>query len=94
MAANLFSSASRRLQHSLAECGHVYPARRAWIAAVADQPILTLSNYADFTADGGVIGAYRVGSDWRFDVNLEVLAALADQHGFRRVAPKPETTGI
>ena len=38
-----------------------------------DQLILTLSNYADFTADGGVIGAYRVGPDWRFEINLETL---------------------
>lgn len=50
-----------------------HPAPRAWIAAIADQPILTLSNYADFTADGGIIGAYRVGPDWRFEVNLEAL---------------------
>ena len=49
------------------------PGPRAWIAAVADQPILTLSNYAEFTADGGIIGAYRVGPDWRFEVNLEAL---------------------
>lgn len=47
------------------------PAPRAWIAAVTNQPILTLSNYADFTADGGIIGAYRVRPDWRFEVNLE-----------------------
>lgn len=51
----------------------VRPAPHAWITAVVDQPILTLSNYADFTADGGVIGAYRVGPDWRFEVNLEAL---------------------
>ena len=51
----------------------VRPSPRAWITAVADQPILTLSNYADFTADGGIIGAYRVGPDWRFEVNLEAL---------------------
>ena len=41
-----------------------------------DQPILTLSNYADFTADGGIIGAYRVGAHWRFEVNLEALQRL------------------
>ena len=46
---------------------------RAWIAAFADQPILTLSNYSDFTADSDIIGAYRVGPDWRFEVNLEAL---------------------
>lgn len=51
----------------------VRPSPRAWIAAVTDQPILTLSNYADFAADGGIIGAYRVGPDWRFEVNLEAL---------------------
>jgi YfiR/HmsC-like len=51
----------------------VRPAPRAWIAAISDQPVLTLSNYADFTADGGIVGAYRVGSDWRFEINLEAL---------------------
>lgn len=51
----------------------VRPAPRAWLSAVNEQPILTLSNYADFTADGGIIGAYRVGPDWRFEVNLEAL---------------------
>lgn len=51
----------------------VRPAPREWLNAVNDQPILTLSNYADFTADGGIIGAYRVGTDWRFEVNLEAL---------------------
>ena len=34
---------------------------------------MTLSNFADFTADGGVVGAYRVGADWRFEINLEAL---------------------
>ncbi len=51
----------------------VRPAPREWLNAVNDQPILSLSNYADFTADGGIIGAYRVGADWRFEVNLEAL---------------------
>ena len=51
----------------------VRPARREWLNAVNDQPILTLSNYADFTADGGIIGAYRVGPHWRSEVNLEAL---------------------
>lgn len=51
----------------------VRPAPRAWIVNALDQPILTISNYADFTADGGVIGAYRVGQDWRFEINLEAL---------------------
>ena len=51
----------------------VRPAPREWLNAVNEQPILTLSNYADFTADGGIVGAYRVGPDWRFEVNLEAL---------------------
>lgn len=51
----------------------VRPAPREWLIAVNDQPILTLSNFADFTADGGIIRAYRVGADWRFEVNLEAL---------------------
>jgi len=51
----------------------VRPAPRDWLAVAADQPILTLSNFADFTADGGVVGAYRVGADWRFEINLEAL---------------------
>ena len=63
----------------IAECNIVWlssdvrPAPRAWIVNALDQPILTISNYADFTADGGVIGAYRVGQDWRFEINLEAL---------------------
>lgn len=51
----------------------VRPAPREWLKVVNDQPILTLSDYADFTADGGIIGAYRVGPDWRFEINLEAL---------------------
>lgn len=51
----------------------VRPAPRDWLAVAADQPILTLSNYADFTADGGVVGVYRLGADWRFEINLEAL---------------------
>ncbi len=51
----------------------VRPAPRAWITSALDQPILTISNYADFTADGGVIGAYRIGQDWRFEISLEAL---------------------
>jgi YfiR/HmsC-like len=51
----------------------VRPAPREWLAAIGDQPVLTMSNYADFTADSGIVGAYRVGSDWRFEVNLEAL---------------------
>ena len=51
----------------------VRPAPRAWIAQVADQPVLTMSNYADFASDGGIVGAYRLGADWRFEINLEAL---------------------
>jgi len=51
----------------------VRPAPREWLKVVNDQPILTLSDYADFTADGGIIGAYRVGPDWSFEINLEAL---------------------
>ena len=51
----------------------VRPAPREWLAAIGDQPVLTISNYAEFTADGGVIGAYRSGDDWRFEINLEAL---------------------
>jgi len=76
----------------------VRPAPREWLAAVADHPVLTLSNYADFTADGGIIGAYRVGSDWRFEVSLEALqrsrlsiaaAALRLSQRPRPVSPAP-----
>ena len=51
----------------------VRPAPRDWLSAINDKPVLTLSNYADFTADGGIIGAYRVGGEWRFEVSLEAL---------------------
>lgn len=51
----------------------VRPAPREWLAATHDLPILSISNYADFTADGGIVGAYRVGTDWRFEINLESL---------------------
>ena len=51
----------------------VRPAPGQWLLALHDQPILTLSNYADFTADGGIIGAYRLGGEWRFEVSLEAL---------------------
>lgn len=74
----------------------VRPAPRAWITAAMDQPILTLSNYADFTADGGIIGAYRVGPDWRFEVNIEALqrsrlniAAVA-----LRLSQRPRSTAV
>ena len=51
----------------------VRPAPRDWLSAINDKPVLTLSNYADFTADGGIIGAYRIGGEWRFEVSLEAL---------------------
>lgn len=51
----------------------VRPAPREWLSAISDKPVLTISNYADFTADGGIVGAYRLGNDWRFEVNLEAL---------------------
>lgn len=51
----------------------VKPAPREWLGAIVDKPVLTMSNYADFTADGGIVGAYRVGNDWRFEVSLEAL---------------------
>ena len=51
----------------------VRPAPREWLSALHDKPILTLSNYADFTADGGIIGAYRLAGEWRFEVSLEAL---------------------
>ncbi len=51
----------------------VRPAPREWLSALNDKPVLTLSNYADFTADGGIIGAYRVAGEWRFEVSLEAL---------------------
>ena len=51
----------------------VRPAPRIWLGSVGDRPILTVSNYADFTADGGIVGAYRLNGDWRFEINLEAL---------------------
>jgi hypothetical protein len=51
----------------------VRPAPRVWLGNVGDRPILTVSNYADFTADGGIVGAYRLNGDWRFEINLEAL---------------------
>jgi hypothetical protein len=75
----------------------VRPAPREWLAATHDLPILSISNYADFTADGGIVGAYRVGNDWRFEINLESLqrskvniAAAALRLSQR---PKPTPTG-
>ncbi len=51
----------------------VRPAPREWLSNLHDRPTLTLSNYADFTADGGIVGAYRLAGEWRFEVNLEAL---------------------
>lgn len=51
----------------------VRPAPREWLTVINDKPVLTLSNYADFTADGGIIGAYRVAGEWRFEISLEAL---------------------
>jgi len=51
----------------------VRPAPREWLAAIGDQPILSIGNSVEFTADGGVVRAYRSGDDWRFEINLEAL---------------------
>ena len=51
----------------------VRPSPRQWLSALHGKPILSVSNYADFTADGGIIGAYRVEGEWRFEVSLEAL---------------------
>lgn len=51
----------------------VRPAPREWLAVINDKPVLTLSNYADFAPDGGIIGAYRVAGEWRFEISLEAL---------------------
>lgn len=51
----------------------VQPAPKFWLAKIANSPVLTLSDHTDFTAEGGIIGAYRTGSEWRFEVNLEAL---------------------
>jgi hypothetical protein len=70
----------------------VRPAPREWLSAISDKPVLTISNYADFTADGGIVGAYRVGSDWRFEVNLEALqrARISIAAAALRLSQKPK----
>jgi hypothetical protein len=70
----------------------VQPAPREWLLAIPDKPVLTMSNYADFTADGGIVGAYRVGSDWRFEVSLEALqrARLNIAAAALRLSQKPK----
>ena len=72
----------------------VRPAPREWLSALHDRPVLTLSNYADFTADGGVIGAYRLAGDWRFEVNLEALqrSRLGISAVALRLSHKPRPT--
>jgi len=71
----------------------VIPAPREWLGAIADKPVLTMSNYADFTADGGIVGAYRVGNDWRFEVNLEALqrARINIAAAALRLSQRPRT---
>lgn len=53
------------------------PAPRDWLAIIADQPVLMISDFAEFTADGGVVGAYRVAQDCGFEMNLEALRRSA-----------------
>jgi hypothetical protein len=74
----------------------VRPAPRRWLAAVVDQPVLTLSNYADFAADGGIIGAYRVGPDWRFEINIEALqrSGVSIAAAALRLSQRPRTGPI
>lgn len=71
----------------------VRPAPREWLAATHDLPILSISNYADFTADGGIVGAYRVGTDWRFEINLESLqrSKINIAAAALRLSQKPRT---
>ena len=72
----------------------VRPAPREWLAATHDLPILSISNYADFTADGGIVGAYRVGNDWRFEINLESLqrSKINIAAAALRLSQKPRST--
>ena len=72
----------------------VRPAPREWLSALHDKPILTLSNYADFTADGGIIGAYRLAGEWRFEVSLEALqrSRLSISAVALRLSHKPRST--
>jgi hypothetical protein len=71
----------------------VRPAPREWLVATNEKPVLTISNYADFTADGGIVGAYRAGSDWRFEVNLEALhrARINIAAAALRLSQKPKS---
>ena len=72
----------------------VRPAPREWLSALHDKPILTLSNYADFTADGGIIGGYRLAGEWRFEVSLEALqrSRLSISAVALRLSHKPRST--
>ncbi len=72
----------------------VRPAPREWLSALHDRPVLTLSNYADFTADGGIIGAYRLAGEWRFEVSLEALqrSRLSISAVALRLSHKPRPT--
>jgi len=74
----------------------VRPAPREWLNAVTDKPVLTISNYADFTADGGIVGAYRVGNDWHFEVNLEALqrARINIAAAALRLSQKPKPMAV
>ena len=74
----------------------VRPAPREWLSALHDRPILTLSNYADFTADGGIIGAYRSAGEWRFEVSLEGLqrSRLSISAVALRLSHKPRPTAL
>ena len=74
----------------------VRPAPREWLSALHDKPILTLSNYADFTADGGIIGAYRLAGEWRFEVSLEALqrSRLSISAVALRLSHKPRSTAL
>lgn len=71
----------------------VMPAPREWLGTIVDKPVLTISNYADFTADGGIVGAYRVGNDWRFEVSLEALqrARINIAAAALRLSQKPKS---
>lgn len=70
----------------------VRPAPRFWLAGVSDRPVLTISNYADFTADGGIVGAYRLNGDWRFEINLEALqrSRISISAAALRLSQKPK----
>ena len=74
----------------------VRPAPREWLSALHDRPVLTLSNYADFPADGGIIGAYRLAGEWRFEVSLEALqrSRLSISAVALRLSHKPRPTAL